>query len=61
MAYVWGDQVVKQATIERAGDQLRLRKQKGGMVSLSQAANDGSLGLLDHEGSMVDRVRAEAA
>jgi hypothetical protein len=61
VTYVREGQVVKQVTIERDGDQLRLRDQKGEMVIMSETANDGSLGFLDREGRMVDRVRAEAA
>lgn len=61
VTYVREGQVVKQMTIERDGDQLHLRDQNGEMVAMSKTANDGSLGFLDREGRMVDRVSAEAA
>jgi len=61
VTYVREGQIVKQVTIERDGEQLRLRDQKNEMVIMSETANDGSLGFLDHAGRTVDRVSAEAA
>lgn len=61
VTYAREGQIVKQVTIERDGDQLRLRDQKSEMVIMSETANDGSLGFLDHAGRTVDRVSAEAA
>lgn len=61
VTYVREGQAVKQVTIERDGDQLRLRDQKSEMVIMSETANDGSLGFLDRAGRTVDRVSAEAA